>query len=439
MDEMKKTLLPLKGFVFILLSGMLSCSTGQDGITVDDAGGALGRTGAPVAVKIKAGTWQRMAQEDLLGLEYVAGSDGEKKILPAQPDVNGSGEITDIVVIMPDLGPGEHTFRLVKNASPFVAVMSAEQDPESGQIIIKERDEKVLQYNYRTVYEKDVIRSAYEEKVKPRYSPVGGKYLEAYLKEHPGVSGDSVVTTSIYARPRSDYIHPLYGLKGEMLTRDWPPGEYHHRGIWWAWPEVRWGTQQGDLYALQRIFARPTGNIRLTGGPLYAQIVAENLWMWEDREPVVRELAIIRVYRSTADRRILDITISLLALKDSITIATRFTNSYGAFNLRMQSPASQKISYFTGPPGSQPVRAWSDLSGIFGGQGSSSGLMVLQHKDNPEYPGVWVEYPHLAWVQPAFPSPGTRYPLSRENPLVLRYRLIVHAGGTPDRKISEEL
>ena len=55
--------------------------------------------------------------------------------------------------------------------------------------------------------------------------------------------------------------------------------------------------------------------------------------------------------------------------------------------------------------------------------------MVLQHRENPEYPGEWRDYPDLAWVQPTFPSPETRYLLSKNEPLILRYRLIIHPGG----------
>ncbi|MGZ8921068.1 MAG: DUF6807 family protein, partial [Limisphaerales bacterium] len=40
-------------------------------------------------------------------------------------------------------------------------------------------------------------------------------------------------------RARSTYIHPLYGLDGEVLTDDFPKDHYHHRGLFWAWPHVR--------------------------------------------------------------------------------------------------------------------------------------------------------------------------------------------------------
>jgi hypothetical protein len=61
-------------------------------------------------------------------------------------------------------------------------------------------------------------------------------------------------------------------------------------------------------------------------------------------------------------------------------------------------------------------------------------MMVLQNKNNPEYPGEWRDYPDLAWVQPTFPTPNTRYPLSKEVPLILHYRLIIYSGG----KLSDE-
>ncbi|MCK5462764.1 MAG: PmoA family protein, partial [Bacteroidales bacterium] len=99
---------------------------------------------------------------------------------------------------------------------------------------------------------------------------------------------------------------------------------------------------------------------------------------------------------------------------------------------------SQEISYYTDEAEVKPRRAWSDFNGIFEGNKSTSGLMVLQHQNNPDYPGNYFEKPDLAWVQPTFPAPGTRYPLSTDKTLILRYRLIVHAGGNSDVDISEK-
>ena len=400
---MKKTVLLTKILICILILCVFACSSSQYELMIDDVSGALGKTKAPVSIEIILNKYQATAAEEgRLGLLDPSAVNGKKSLIPAQLESTGEEGLSQVVMIMPEGASGLRKFKLIESESPFNAVMKATLDPNSGQVIIEEDGNEILEEHIRT-------------------------------------KKDTFETTSIYAVPRNDYIHPLYGLEGEMLTRDWPEGGHpHHRAIFWAWPEVEYGSERGDIYALQRVFARPTGKIEYINGPVFAQIIAENLWMWEDTEPIVREHAVIRVYRATSTTRIIDLTIKLDALEDSITIATRNTDSYGGLNLRMMTPESQDISYFTDEADSKPIRAWSDFNGIFDGTESPSGLMVLQHQDNPDYPGDWVEYPNLAWVQPTFPASGTRYPLSTEESLILHYRLIVHAGGRPDVDISEK-
>jgi hypothetical protein len=419
---MNTNLLPTKSLIRISVLGLLICTSCQNELIIDDTGGAMGKTNAPVSLEIRLNKDQAVAaKEGRLGFLDASAENENEDLIPAQLDSTVEGAKQQVVMILPEGGPGLRKFKLIARGSPLDAVMKASMDFR-GQVIIEEGGEKVLQYNYKTIYEKDVVRLEDEK-----------------LEEHIRTENDTFLTTSIYAVPRSDYIHPLYGLEGEMLTRDWPEGGHpHHRGIFWAWPEVEYRRERGDIYALQRVFARPTGTIEYSGGPVFAQVVANNIWMWENTEPIVREKAIIRVYRATSESRIIDLTIKLDAIKDSITIATRNPDGYGGLNLRMMTPESQEISYFTDEANAEPQRAWSDFNGIFEGNKSTSGLMVLQHRDNPDYPGEWVEYPDLAWVQPTFPAPGTRYPLSMEKTLILRYRLIVHAGGKPKVDISEK-
>jgi hypothetical protein len=282
-------------------------------------------------------------------------------------------------------------------------VMQAAQDSASGQIDISEGAKPVLRYNYKTVEPGEVL-----DKVTP--------------------------ANRIYARARSDYIHPLYGLQGEVLTRDWSPDHPHHRGIYWAWPEVDFGTNRGDLHALQKVFARPTGKVRLHGGPDFAELEAENLWLWEDREPIVREQALIRAYRATTEGRVIDLAFRFVALKDGVALARRGTEHYGGLNVRMATPGGQEIVAHSDPSNAVPRRAWSDLSGVFSGVSAPSGLTVLQYRQNPDYPGDWVQYPNLSWCQPTFPAAGRRYALRRDQPLILRYRLFVHA----EAKLADE-
>jgi hypothetical protein len=298
------------------------------------------------------------------------------------------------------------------------SVMQAVEDTESGQIILTEDGETVLRYNYKTVYEKDALDTL-----------PANKYAVT-------ANDTFMANPSIYAVPRSNYIHPVYGLYGEMLTRDWSRDHPHHRGIYWAWPEVDFGNKRGDLHALQIVFARPTGKIKLQSGQAYSQVEAENLWMWGDTIPIVREVALIRAYRSTPQGRVIDLAFRFVALKDSISIARRGTELYGGLNIRMHTPKEQVISFHTDSADIIPRRAWSDLSGLFSGAEGPSGMMVLQHKQNPDYPGEWIQYPDLSWVQPTFPASGTRFKLEKDKELVLRYRIIIHTGIQPSKDSS---
>jgi hypothetical protein len=299
--------------------------------------------------------------------------------------------------------------------------MKVVRDTGTGQVLVTENGKPVLQYNYSTVFEKDALDTLPANKYK-------AEPTDTFMKN-----------PSIYAVPRSNYIHPIYGLKGEMLTRDWSKDHPHHRGIYWAWPEVEWGKKRGDLHALQIVFARPTGKLKLDNGKDYAQIEAENTWMWEDKDPIVNETALIRVYPSDGQSRIIDLAFRFVALKDSVTLARRETILYGGFNVRMHTPVDQVITFFTDSTSVGPRRSWSDLSGTFRGAGTTSGMTILQYNGNPDYPGDWIRYPDLSWCQPTFPAAGTRYQLKPGEPLVLRYRLRVHLGDKPSDSEAAEL
>jgi len=382
----------------------------------------MGQSVAPVERSIRLSPRQLSAAlEGRLGMtEQLPDKQGKKEI-PVQWENPSSENQLNGVMFLPGDKLGLNQIEWVESKTKFKTSMEVKEDALSGQIILSDDGKPVLRYNYKTVYEKDA--------------------LDTLPANHYIVTKNDtfMANPSIYAVPRSNYIHPLYGPEGELLTRDWSKDHPHHRGIYWAWPEVDFGTKRGDLHALQIVFAHPTGKIKLQNGPVFAQIEAENLWMWENHEPIVRETAIIRAYRSTVEGRIIDLAFRFIAVRDSVSIARRETNHYGGLNIRMQTPKQQTISFTTDSSSIVPLRCWSDLSGLFAGAGTKSGLMVFQHQQNPDYPGDWVQYPELSWIQPTFPASGTRYKLKRDKSLILRFRLFVHAGTCPDKELAKLL
>jgi hypothetical protein len=398
---------------FIILTILVTFVSCNSDWTVKDKSGALGKTQAPVSKVVRLNESQIAAARDgRLGL--AEDSQNSKDVMPVQFEFSGSSDSVDAIMLIPEGESGRRKFDWTENTTTFETTMKVMEDPVSGQSIISENGKPVLQYNYKTVYEKDALDTL-----------PANKYIVT-------ATDTFMANPSIYAVPRSNYIHPIYGSNGEMLTRDWSKDHPHHRGIYWAWPEVDFGSKRGDLHALQIVFARPTGRIKYQNGPLFAQIEAENLWMWKDSVPIVNEVAVIRAYKATSTGRFIDLAFRFTALKDSITIARRGTHLYGGLNVRMHTPKSQEISFHTDSSGIVPRRAWSDLSGLFAGTEEKSGMTVLQCQLNPDYPGDWVQYPELSWCQPTFPAAGTRYPLIRGKSLVLRYRIFVHEGTKPD-------
>ena len=323
------------------------------------------------------------------------------QFLPALPG-SARGELR---WLLPPGPRGERKFAVQLTGGPAPNRMQAEKDQRTGRWDIRESGKLVLGYNYQT-----------------------NEPGELLARIQPG--------NLKYARPRSDYIHPLCGLDGEVLTKDWSVDHPHHRGIYWAWPEVDHRGERGDLHALQRVFARPTGICAGQSGPVFAQIDAQNLWLWEDREPIVRERTMLRAWRADADGRFLDLEFHFAALKEDVALGRRETKLYGGLNMRMAAVKDQQIALHTDPAGANPRRAWADLSGTFAGGERAAGLTVFQNPANPDFPGDWVKYPELNWFQPTFPAAGTRYVLKKDQPLVLRYRLWIHRGTATDSTLT---
>lgn len=297
--------------------------------------------------------------------------------------------------------PRQMTTRLVVQPSPQPAPVRirARRERATRQILVEEDGQPVLQYNYWTV-------------------------------DRPDRHAQVTPPNRIYSRPRSDYIHPLYGLAGEVMTEDWPVDHPHHRGIYWAWPEVDYRGERGDLHALQRVFAYPTGRYRVTEGAVFAQIEAESVWRWEHGEPIVSEWAVIRAYRRTGQGRCIDLTFYLTALKEPVFLARRGTNLYGGLNMRLSAISSQRFVHHT-----DGKQAWAGAFGVFPSGKGECGLLIFPHAQNPYHPPDWVEYPELNWIQPTFPASGIRHELQPGKPLVLNYRLWIRPGAEPSPEI----
>ncbi len=390
----------MKIIVCLFASSCLSHAA-LTGIPAGDPDGFASRSGAPLSreVDLSGQTGFLSGGRQLFLVHPPGGNPEAAKPIPAQFEPARPGAAQgSLWWFVPEGGAGVDRLELADRPAEGLARMTAQRNPASGRWDLMEGDRLVLGYNYQTNEPGAILAKVHPDNVK-------------------------------YARARGDYIHPLCGLQGEALTKDWSLDHPHHRGIYWAWPEVDYGTERGDLHALQRVFARPTGQCAGRSGPLFATIEAENLWLWEDREAIVRERAVLRAWRAGPKGRLVDLCFEFTALKEGVSVARRGTEHYGGLNIRLAAVKNQEILFHTDAAGTTPRRAWASLSGQFeGSSGGATALTVFQHPANPDYPGDWVKYPDINWFQPTFPAARTRYILKRDQTLKLQFRLWIQPG-----------
>jgi len=237
---------------------------------------------------------------------------------------------------------------------------------------------------------------------------------------------------------RADYVHPLIGLDGQVITEDFPADHFHHRGIFWTWHQLLVkGQSVGDAWEC-RDFVWDVQNVRvLDQGKGTAALRATVLWkspLWKNgKVPLVRETVTLRVHRKKDDSRAIDFTIGLLALQaDTFLGGSDNVKGYGGFTARIATPDDTTFTSEVGPvtPKNTPVFGgpWMNLLGTL--DGKPYGAAILQHPDNPLFPEAWILRHSKRFSNMQNPVYPWRYPtkLPTDAPVVLRYRLLLHKG-----------
>lgn len=232
-------------------------------------------------------------------------------------------------------------------------------------------------------------------------------------------------------RKRSTYVHPLYGLDGEVLTDDFPKDHYHHRGLFWAWPHVRVGEREYDLWMLRGVRQQFVRWTEKKAGRGAAVLGVENGWYVGDRLVVEEE---VRFAIAPADKqgRVIDVELRLTALDEPVTLRGAEGKGYGGLSLRL---APRKETVVTTPDG-RPRRdldlarlAWADLSATF--EGRTTGVAVFVDRSHPDFPPTWITRAY------GFLGVGWPGDLRPDRAVALRYRLWVHRGRPEVRQYRE--
>ena len=234
-------------------------------------------------------------------------------------------------------------------------------------------------------------------------------------------------------RPRSNYIHPLYGLDGTVLTEDFPDDHLHHRGIFWAWHQMRIGDIAiGDGWAINEFswdVVKVSPRRNQDGSIAIDSIVEWKSKRWhESRRPVAIENHTILVHPTQRDIRMIDIQVSIQAVEQETVIGgSEDEKGYGGFSLRVQLPKDIQFVSQNGieTPQKTSVAAspWMSMIGSFSAD-LQSAITVFCHPDSAGYPQRWILRSQRSMQNPVWPGREPRH-LSVDKPLRLRYRVLV--------------
>ena len=242
---------------------------------------------------------------------------------------------------------------------------------------------------------------------------------------------------------RANYIHPLYGLQGEVLTEDFPADHLHHRGIFWAWHQTRVnGKQMADGWAIENMTWDVT-DVKTKTSSKKASLTMEVLWKTlpgssGNQTALVKENTIITVYPTRDHSRTVDFSISLKALVGGLEIGgSEDIKGYSGFSLRLKLP--EDLAFTSEGKKLEPVVTaveggpWLDITGTFDPTHASSGVAVFCHPEYPKKKQPWILRYKGSMQNPAFPH-TERVSIDQKKPLVLKYRLVIH-----DRQVDSKM
>ncbi len=297
-------------------------------------------------------------------------------------------------------------------------------------------------------------------------------FAQVELRE---VDSDHVAVT-INGQPFSDFyfganypkpfLAPLRTANGLIVTRKYPmekvEGEsrdhQHHRGLFIGYGEINglnfWENEfRYESNAPKNFDPAKNGKIILRKlrsvkpGKKSGIIEATFDWVGPDGAPILEEKHALTFYASPEDQRVFDVDFTLTARK----IAQFADTKEGFFAIRVADSMTEKNGgLMTNSEGAETEKNvwgkpanWVDYDGIVEGQ--KVGIAIFDYPKNYNHPERWHSRAYglfavnpfgLKDFEPKSKGPGG-YTLKAGEALRFRYRVIIHPGDIPKKKLDE--
>lgn len=259
-----------------------------------------------------------------------------------------------------------------------------------------------------------------------------GEPIYTYQKEMKSLGGK-------YAR--ANYLHPVYGLGGEVLTEDFPEDHLHHRGIFWAWHQlIAGGEKLADPWECRGIeWKVKSTDTRVENNIARLEVTVEWIAGPDGRKKTyIEERTQISCY-PTSGYRILDFQINLRAPGDDVWLGgSEDSKGYGGFSARLKLSHDVRFVGEKGEvqPETKAVKAGSWVNVLSASAGKPFGVVVMNDPEAKPFHG-WILRNKDSMQNAAFPG---RKPIKLKagETLTLRYRLLIHTQNMTTAEIEEQ-
>ncbi len=266
----------------------------------------------------------------------------------------------------------------------------------------------------------------------------GDKSVLFYQKQPKSINGEF---------SRNNYIHPLYGLDGSVLTEDFPEDHPHHRGVFWAWHQLYIeNTKIGDSWEC-RDFSLNIKSIEISQDRDILKLMVATYWqspLWLNKEgkqkPFLLENTTISIYPRRNNYRIVSFEISLLALEKNLKIGgSDDEKGYGGFSVRMKLPEDVQFASNKGkvvPENNALVAGkWMNIFGLLTSNKNISGIVIFSHQNSTEESENWILREKESMQNCVYPG-RKAVSVSSSDPTILKYSLLIYEGTITGQEIQ---
>lgn len=247
---------------------------------------------------------------------------------------------------------------------------------------------------------------------------------------------------------RNNYIHPVWGIDGNVLTEDFPDDHLHHRGIFWTWHQIYIDEKRiGDPWMIEDFIQEVSkADFILSAeeqGILKTEVYWKSpLWMKDgEMKPYIKENTKITIHKQEKNVRRLDFEIKLLALEEGLVIGgSEDAKAYGGFSVRLKLPDDVSFEGENGivTPQTLAVKEgnYINISGSMSKNDEKGGVVMLSHSNNPGQPQLWILRNKSSMQNAVYPGKELAS-LSVNKALVLRYSLLIYKGSLSQKQIQK--